>query len=64
MIPLLRGIQTQTIVTLMTAFSILHLRNAHSVYLGAGATLAAVVGASSLISDTMHHLTRLDTKQS
>lgn len=36
--------QTQTVVTLATAFSILHLRNLHSVYLGAGATLAALTG--------------------
>ena len=40
----MHGKQTQTIVTLATALSILHLRNLHSVYIGAGATVAAVVG--------------------
>ncbi|KAK9897274.1 PAP2-domain-containing protein [Cystobasidium minutum MCA 4210] len=35
--------ETQTIVTGLTALSILRLRNAHSIYIGGGATLAAVV---------------------
>lgn len=39
-----RPLQTQLIVTSLTAISIIHLRNVHSVYIGAGATLAAVVG--------------------
>lgn len=42
--------QTQTIVTGLTAISILRLRNAHSIYLGAGATLAAVVGELGVCS--------------
>lgn len=40
----LRPPQTQTVVTTATAIAILHLRNAHSVYIGAGATVAAFVG--------------------
>lgn len=36
--------QTQTIVTLLVALAILHLRTAHSIYYAMGATSSAVFG--------------------
>lgn len=39
-------IQTSTIVTLLVALGILHLRTAHSIYYALGATVAAFFGQS------------------
>lgn len=48
--------QTQIIVTTLTAFAILHLRTAHSIWFGFGTLLATLTGSSSPCLSDLHVL--------